>query len=98
MNITGLDAALQLQTISGDGNKNESLTSSFKDMLSDAIESVDEMQAVSQSGTEELLSGQTDDIAQVMVDMEKAELSLNLVVEVRNKVVDAYDQIMNMQV
>ena len=98
MSITGIDAVSGLQTISGTGGQNESLTSSFKDMLSDAIESADQAQAVSQNGTQELLSGQTDDIGQVMVDMQKAELSLNLVIEVRNKVVDAYNQIMNMQV
>jgi flagellar hook-basal body complex protein FliE len=98
MNITGLDAAAGLQLSGSSGSKNENLTASFKDMLSDAIKTAEDMQTVSQDGTDALLSGQTDDIAQVMVDMEKAELSLNLVVEVRNKVVDAYNQIMNMQV
>lgn len=98
MNITGTDAVSGLRALSGTGATNESLTSSFKDMLTDAIESADQAQAVSQVGTEELLSGQTDDVAQAMIDMEKAQLSLNLVIEVRNKVVDAYNQIMNMQV
>ena len=97
MNIAGIDAASGLQAVSGAG-KSESVTASFKDMLSDAIESVDQAQAAVQSGNEALLSGQTDDVAQVMIDMEKAQLSLSLVVEVRNKVVDAYNQIMNMQV
>ncbi len=97
MNIAGIDAASTLQALNGAG-KNENISTSFKDMLSDAIEGADQAQAVSQSGNEALLSGQTDDVAQVMVDMEKAQLSLNLVVEVRNKVVDAYNQIMNMQV
>ncbi|MEI6100396.1 MAG: flagellar hook-basal body complex protein FliE [Eubacteriales bacterium] len=48
--------------------------------------------------TQALLSGQVDDVAQVMIDQQKANLQLDLVVQVRNKVVDAYNQIMNMQV
>jgi flagellar hook-basal body complex protein FliE len=45
-----------------------------------------------------LLTGSEDDIASAMVDSEKAELALNLTIEIRNKVMDAYKEILNMQV
>jgi flagellar hook-basal body complex protein FliE len=68
----------------------------FKSMLSNAIAQVDDLQTVSQEGTQALLSGDVDNIAQVMIDGTKAELSLNMVIQVRNKVLDAYNEIMRM--
>lgn len=97
MAITGINPAAGLQTLAGASSKNDAGTS-FKDMLSNAIQGADDANTVAQNGTQALLSGQVDDVAQVMIDQEKANLSLELVVQVRNKVVDAYNQIMNMQV
>ena len=65
-------------------------------MLSDAIGQADNLQAVSQEGTQALLSGEVDDIAKVMIDGTKAELSLNMVIQIRNKVLDAYNEVMRM--
>ena len=98
MNIAGIDAASGLQALTNTGNKNEASGTSFQDMLSNAIESADQLSTVSQTNSEALLAGEVDDIAQVMIDGQKAELALNMVVQVRNKVVDAYNEVMNMQV
>ena len=98
MNIAGIDAASGLQALTNTGNKNEASGTSFQDMLSNAIESADQLNTVSQTNSEALLAGEVDDIAQVMIDGQKAELALNMVVQVRNKVVDAYNEVMNMQV
>ena len=98
MNIAGIDAASGLQALTNTGNKNEATGTSFQDMLSNAIESADQLNTVSQTNSEALLAGEVDDIAQVMIDGQKAELALNMVVQVRNKVVDAYNEVMNMQV
>lgn len=68
----------------------------FGSMLSNAIAQTDNLQTVSQEGTQALLAGEVDDIAKVMVDGTKAELSLNMVIQVRNKVLDAYNEIMRM--
>jgi flagellar hook-basal body complex protein FliE len=98
MAIAGINPTQGLQTIAGIGSKNDTSGASFKDMLSNAIEGADDANTVAQNDSQALLSGQVDDIAQVMIDQEKANLSLEMVVQVRNKVVDAYNQIMNMQV
>ena len=98
MAVTGINPAAGIQTLAQPGSKNDSAGTSFKDMLSNAIESADDANTVSQNDTQALLSGQVDDVAQVMIDQQKANLSLDMVVQVRNKVVDAYNQIMNMQV
>ncbi|MGI6152260.1 MAG: flagellar hook-basal body complex protein FliE [Christensenellaceae bacterium] len=71
---------------------------SFKNMLTDAIRDADDLYAVTVEDTEALLTGDVDNIAQVMINSTKSELALNMVIEVRNKVIDAYNNIMNMQV
>lgn len=78
------------------GNVSEPAGADFGSMLTDAIKQADDLQTVSQQGSEALLAGETDDIAKVMIDGTKAELSLNMVIQVRNKVLDAYNEIMRM--
>ncbi len=68
----------------------------FKSMLTNAIQETDSLATVADQGTQALLSGETDNIAQVMIDGTKAELSLNMVIQVRNKIVDAYTEVMRM--
>jgi flagellar hook-basal body complex protein FliE len=45
-----------------------------------------------------LLAGQTDDIAGLLIDSQKAEIALSLTLALRNKVLEAYTEIMRMQV
>lgn len=68
----------------------------FKSMLSNAIAETDNLATISNQGTQALLSGETDNLAQVMVDSTKAGLALDMVVQVRNKVLDAYNEVMRM--
>ena len=56
------------------------------------------MNAQSNSGTLDLLSGNTDDLAGLMIDAKKSEIAVNLTVAIRNKAMDAYKEVMNMQV
>jgi len=77
--------------------KTESDGGAFKDMLTNAIAEADNLYAVSQNDTQALLSGEVDDLAQVMINSTKSEMALNMVVQVRNRVVDAYNEIMRMQ-
>ena len=46
----------------------------------------------------QLLIGESDDLAGLLIDAQKAELSLNLALQIRNKFVDAYNEIIRMQV
>lgn len=77
---------------SGEGQK------SFADTLKEAIGNVNELQKESDSKVEALATGRTDDIAGVMITAEKAEIALRAMVQVRNKIIDAYQDIMKMQV
>lgn len=70
---------------------------SFGDLLTQTIDMTNQTEAVDQMSSEALLTGDVDDLGQVMVDMQKAELALQMTVQIRNKVVDAYNEIMRMQ-
>jgi len=71
---------------------------SFSDTLKDAINSVNQLQVQSDKSIQNLASGKTDNIAEVMVAAEKADIALKVMVQVRNKMIDAYQDIMKMQV
>jgi flagellar hook-basal body complex protein FliE len=71
--------------------------SSFGDIWNDAIKNVQSTEAEDQQGTAALLSGDDTAIHTVMIQAQKAELALDLAVQVRNKVTDAYNEVMRMQ-
>jgi len=70
----------------------------FKNVLTDALNKVEATQKESDLMTNKLVTGEVTDIHQVMIASQKASLSLQLTVQVRNKVVEAYQEIMRMQV
>lgn len=70
----------------------------FADTLKDAIGNVNELQKASDRGMQELATGKTDNVADVMIASEKADIALKVMVQVRNKIIDAYQEIMKMQV
>lgn len=71
---------------------------SFADTLNEAIQNVNEMQKSSDKAIQNLATGRTDNVAEVMIASEKADIALKLMVQVRNKIIDAYQDIMKMQV
>jgi flagellar hook-basal body complex protein FliE len=71
---------------------------SFSDMVQDAIESVDQAQKTADQNVENVLMGRTDNIHDVMISMEKAQLSFQLMMEVRNKAVETYQELSRMQI
>ncbi len=80
----------------GSENKAEK-ESEFSDILSDALKNAQETEKVSDQGTADLLSGEDAGIHETMIAAEKAELALELALQVRNKAIDAYNEIMRMQ-
>lgn len=71
----------------------------FGDMLKSTIDSVNEAQQYSSELKTGFVNGNTDkSLAEVMIASQKASLSFRAVTEVRNKLVTAYQDIMNMPV
>ncbi len=70
---------------------------SFSEVLKESIETVDQLQKKSDHLNQELAAGKTSNIEEVLMAAEKADIALRLMVQVRNKVIDAYQEIMKMQ-
>ena len=68
----------------------------FADILTESFKNVAETDAADKVSALELLTGQADDMSGLLLDSVKAELSLNLALQIRNKVIDAYSEIMRM--
>jgi flagellar hook-basal body complex protein FliE len=73
------------------------LTESFGSMLKNALDSVSAQEQSVHQINNQYLIGQAD-ISQVMIVSQQAQLSLQLVTQVRNKAVEAYQDIMRMQI
>ncbi len=71
---------------------------SFADTLKNAVGKVNELQQQADVKMQQLATGETTDIADVKIAAEKADIALRLMTSVRNKMIDAYHEIMKMQV
>lgn len=71
---------------------------SFADTLKSAVNKVNELQQQADVKMQQLATGETTDIADVKIAAEKADIALRLMTSVRNKMIDAYHEIMKMQV
>ena len=71
---------------------------SFKETLADTIGEVQRLQTEADSTIKQLVSGEIKDVTEAMVAVEKADVSFQTMMAVRNKIVAAYEEIMRMQV
>jgi flagellar hook-basal body complex protein FliE len=72
--------------------------SSFSDTLKDSIQRVGQLEKEADKEVEKLAKMESDDITSTMIAIEKADLSFQLMMQVRNKIITAYEEIMRMQV
>jgi flagellar hook-basal body complex protein FliE len=70
----------------------------FASMLTDAISSLNDSQNTASADSVALATGKASDVTSVVTDVEKANLEMQLAVQVRNKAVDAYQELMRMQI
>ena len=74
-----------------------SADSPFSDLLSDAIGDVSRLEGEAQNAVQGLMTGSGVDVHQAMIATQKASMAFELSLAVRNKVVQAYQQVMGMQ-
>ena len=72
-------------------------STSFNQWLEHSIASVDKMQQQSDEAALKLVTGQDADIHDTMIAMQKANIAMDLIMEIRNKIINAYDEIKRMQ-
>jgi flagellar hook-basal body complex protein FliE len=95
MNIHGLgnQIAVPLQK-EQDGSKGDD----FAQMLMDTMKEVNQSQLNSQSLQNDFMAGQPVEFHDLMIAMEKAGTAMQLTLQVRNKVLEAYQEMMRMQI
>lgn len=71
---------------------------SFADWLGQELATVSEQIRTADLQVRQLAAGEHDNLHQVMLSLEKAKLGFELMVEVRNKLLEGYQEIMRMQV
>ena len=95
MEITGISFP---NTILPNNSAQSTKTLDFEKKLAEALDKVNEKQLKAEQATQDFLAGKVDDIHQVLILAQEAKLSLQLAVEVRNKVLEAYQEISRMQI
>ncbi len=76
----------------------EKTDTNFGTVLKDAISTVNELQKQSDQEIEKLMTGESQDLHNTVIAMQKADLSFQMMMQVRNKIVQAYQEIIRMQV
>lgn len=71
---------------------------SFGDALKESMNEVNNLQLDADKSIEALVSGENKNIHETMIAISKADLAFRMTVQVRNKVIDAYQEVMRMQV
>ncbi|WP_420852219.1 flagellar hook-basal body complex protein FliE [Paenibacillus hamazuiensis] len=74
------------------------LSNRFGQFLNDAIAKLNDDQSTVDKLNQQFVKGELSDVHQLMIASEKASLGLELTVQVRNKAVEAYQEIMRMQI
>lgn len=69
----------------------------FSDLLTDAVGEVNDLQDQAAAAVKGLMTGSGVDVHQAMIATEKASMAFELALAVRNKAVQAYQQVMGMQ-
>jgi flagellar hook-basal body complex protein FliE len=71
---------------------------SFPQIFKEMVNNTNELQGKAQDLAEKFVLGQVTDIHEVMVAAEEAGVALDLVMEIRNKLIEAYQELMRLQV
>ena len=89
-NVEGFDQAMP-DGVEGTSGK------TFGEFLVDSISKVNDLQNEANTAVQQLASGKTKNVAETLLTVEKAELAFKTMNQVRQKVIDAYKEIMRMQ-
>jgi flagellar hook-basal body complex protein FliE len=69
----------------------------FKETLSGFLKDVNDMQVKADQSIQKMMAGEITDVHQVMKSAQEADVAFNMMMEIRNKVMDAYQEVMRMR-
>ncbi len=98
--IGGLGSVQRTDPVAG-GTKAQSVDGkhypSFKETLNGFLGDVNDLQQKADVSIEKMAAGEITDVHQVMSSVNEANLAFNMMMEIRNKVMDAYGEVMRMR-
>lgn len=81
-----------------DNKSTEKTESNFGNVFKDALNEINNQQLLADESTEAFIKGEDIDISEVMLNAAEASMSLQFAVQVRNKLVEAYQEVTRMQI
>lgn len=75
-------------------NRNEGGLAPFKEVFADAVNNYKDSEDKVSQDIQDLALGKTDDLHNLMINMKKADMALDIFVQLRNKSLDAYKELM----
>jgi flagellar hook-basal body complex protein FliE len=98
LNISSIGNSLSTLGLNSVNKVEDESTKSFQSMLNDAITEVNSTQVDGYKSMEGIASGKVTNLQEAVQKIEEAELSLKLALEVKNKALNAYKEIMKMSI
>jgi flagellar hook-basal body complex protein FliE len=98
ININPINIADNFKLDQGSKQIEEPSKENFSNYFNEKLKEVNQLQKDSQKMTADFAVGKTDNIHQVMISAEKAKIAVNLTTAVQSKAIDAYKEIMRLQV
>ena len=102
MNISGLNPSTLISQISPETGASAvsgtSSSTSFGSVVKDAVQSLDKSQKGAEQEMARAVTGESPDLHRTIIALQSADLGFQFALQVRNKVIGAYEEIMRMQV
>jgi len=92
-NLNGISSAELLKNKSKVDTTNENNKANFADSLKSALNEVNDLQQKSEEAMADIATGQVKDLHQAALAIDKAEISMKLMLEIRNKALSAYKEL-----
>jgi flagellar hook-basal body complex protein FliE len=95
---SGIAPIPDVTTVGSAGNAGTAETSGFLDSLKSAIGKVNDAKIEAGKAVDALMTGESQDLHRTMVALQEADVSFQLMMQIRNKLVAAYEDIQRMQI
>jgi flagellar hook-basal body complex protein FliE len=99
MNEIQIGSGLQMpEPFAGKGRSDASPAGSFSAALRDAVQDVSRLQGGADQAIQDVQTGRTGQVHEAMIALEKADVAFRTMLQVRNRLIEAYQEVMRMQV
>ena len=98
MNISGINSIIPAESGQSSGISGKGSGDGFGSMIKNAVDSIDSSQKGAEKEISKAVTGETTDLHNTIIALQAADLKFQLGLQVRNKLIGAFDEIMRMPV